>query len=514
MPADRIAMRRIREVLRLKHECDLSHSQIAQALRISKGTVSNYLTQAEGAGITHSVALGLDDAALMGQLYPQRYVYRQFAVPDFGRVHRELKRKGVTLQLLWEEYRESAQGIPYSRSRFCERYLVFAGTLRRSMRQTHIAGEKLFVDFAGPTVPIYDVAGAETSRAHIFVAVWGASNYTYVEATAAERKLDWISAHVNALAFFGGCPALLVPDQPRALIRVPDRYEPRCNRTYEALAEHYGCAILAARPGKPRDKAKVEAGVLLVERWILARLRNRRFYSLAELNAAIGELVAMLNERSFQKLEGSRRSWFELLDRPAMRPLPAIAFEYAEFKRARVSRLDYHIEFERHYYSVPHALVGQEVELRVTRSTVEVLWRNRRIASHARSERRAGYTTVPEHMPASHRAHREWTPQRLIGWAGSIGAATESLVSHILQSKPHPEQGYRACLGMLALARKYGNDRLEAACARALGIGARSRASVASILAAGLDREAVQPSLQLESPLPAHPNVRGAKYYH
>lgn len=507
-------MRRIREVLRLKHECELSHSQIAQALRISKGTVSNYLNQAEAAGITHSAALGLDDAALMGRLYPQRYVYRKFAVPDFAQVHREIKKKGVTLQLLWEEYRESAPGVAYSRSRFCERYLAFVGTLKRSMRQTHVAGEKLFVDYAGPTVPIYDVAGAEASRGHIFVAVWGASHYTYAEATSAQKKVDWISAHVNAFTFFGGCPALLVPDQPRALISRPDRYEPQTNRTYEALAEHYGCAILPARPAKPRDKAVAENAVLVVERWVLARLRNRRFYSLAELNAAISELVTMLNERAFQKLEGSRRSWFELLDSAAMRPLPATPYEYAEFKRALVSRLDYHVEFERHYYSVPHALVGQEVELRVTRTTVEVLWRNRRITSHARSNRRGDHSTIPEHMPAAHRAHREWTPQRLIGWAGSIGTATESLVTHILQTKPHPEQGYRACLGMLALGRKYGNDRLEAACARALSIGARNRASVASILAAGLDRQGLQSSLQPESPLPAHPNVRGPKYYH
>jgi transposase len=262
------------------------------------------------------------------------------------------------------------------------------------------------------------------------------------------------------------------------------------------------------------SKAAVELAVQITERWVLARLRHRRFYSLTELNAAIGELVARLNERAFQRLEGSRRSWFELLDRPALQPLPSAPFEYAEFKRARVSRLDYHVEFQGHFYSVPHALVGQDVELRVTRSTVEVLYRNRRVASHARSARRGGYTTVAEHMPASHRAHREWTPQRLIHWAGSIGQATRSVVSHILETKPHPEQGYRACLGMLALARKYGPQRLEAACARALQIGALSRKSVISILESGLDRQPLQQTLEIDSALPVHPNVRGAKYYH
>ena len=513
MPAQPIAMRRIREVLRLKHECALSNAQIAAPVRIAKGSVANYLAAAEAAGLTYKESLALDDAALAARLQPQRHAQSEFAQPDFARVHRELRRKGVTLQLLWEEYRAQATGIPYSRSRFCERYLEFRQHLRRSMRQTHVAGEKLFVDFAGPTVPIIDAVSGEISRAHIFVAVWGASNYTYAEATASERKADWIGAHVNAFAFFGGVPALLVPDNPRTLIRDPDRYEPLVNRTYEALAEHYRCAILPARPRKPQDKAKVEAGVLLVERWSLARLRHWRFHSLDELNAAIRPLLDELNARSFQKLDGSRRSWFDLLDRPAMRPLPLTPFEYAEFKRARVSRLDYHVECAGHYYSVPHTLVGQEVELRLTRNAVEVLFRHQRVACHVRSYRRGAYTTVLEHMPASHRAHREWTPARLLHWAATIGTATTSLVTHLLESKPHPEQGYRACLGLLALARKYGDARLEAGCARALALGAKTRKSVASILAAGLDRQ-VAPTRFDDAVLPAHGNVRGPEYYH
>jgi transposase len=505
-------MRRIREVLRLKHECALSNAQIAAAVRIAKGSVANYLAAATTAGLTYAETATLDDAALRARLQPASPGQAQFAQPDFAHVHRELRRKGVTLQLLWEEYRAQATGIPYSRSRFCERYLEFRQQLRRSMRQTHVAGEKLFVDYAGPTVPIIDAANGEISRAHIFVAVWGASNYTYAEATAGEKKADWIAAHVNAFAFFGGVPALLIPDNPRALIRDPDRYEPLANRTYEALAEHYGCAILPARPRKPQDKAKVEAGVLLVERWILARLRHWRFHSLADLNAAIRPLLDELNARPFQKLDGSRRRWFELLDRPALRPLPTTPFEFAEFKRARVSRLDYHVECDRHYYSVPHTLVGEEVELRVTRAAIEVLFRHQRVASHVRSFRRGGYSTVAEHMPASHRAHREWTPGRLLHWAASIGTATASLVTHLLESRPHPEQGYRACLGLLALSRKYGDARLEAGCARALALGAKTRKSVASILAAGLDRQ-LAPRFD-DAVLPTHANVRGPEYYH
>jgi transposase len=507
-------MRGIREVLRLKHECKLSYAEIARSLRISKGSVANYLARAEAAGLNHETAAALDDVALLQRLAPARHGPRNFEQPDFARVHRELKRKSVTLTLLWEEYCEAAHGVPYSRSRFFERYQAFVKTLRRSMRQTHVAGDKLFVDFAGQTVPVTDMTSGQERRAHIFVAVWGASNYTYAEATWRETTADWIGAHVNAFNHAGGVPALLVPDNPKALISEANRYEPIANRTYQALAEHYGCAILPARTYKPRDKAKVEAGVLLVERWILARLRHRRFFSLAELNAAIGELLQYLNERPFQKVDGTRRSWFELLERPALKPLPSTAFEYAEFKHARVSRVDYHVELDRHYYSVPHTLVGEEVELRITRTTVEVLYRNRRIASHARSARRGGYTTIPEHMPASHRAHAQWAPQRLIDWADAIGAATRAVVTHILETKPHPEQGYRACLGMLALARTYGNERLEAACARAVHVGAKSRKSVASILAHGLDRQPLQRPLYDETCLPAHGNVRGPKYYH
>jgi transposase len=515
VPAERIAMRRIREVLRLKEECGLAYSQIARSLGISKGSIANYLSAAETAGLTYQQAAALDDAALMARLHPQRYVDPKFAAPDFALVHRELKRKGVTLTLLWEEYRDSARGVPYSRSRFYERYQAFARTLRLSMRQTHVAGDKLFVDYAGQTVPVIDRDSGEERRAHVFVAVWGASNFTYAEATWSETKVDWIAAHVNALTYAGGAPALLVPDNPKALISEANRYEPEPNRTYQALAEHYSCAVLPARPRKPRDKAKAEFGVQLVERWILARLRHWRFFSLAELNAAIGELLVELNNRPFQKLDGSRRSWFELLERPVIRPLPSTPFEYAEFKKAKVSRLDYHVEFERHYYSVPHVLVGQEVELRVTRTLLEVLHHHRRVASHARSAVRGGYTTVAEHMPASHRAHQTWSPQRLLQWAGRIGVATQNVVAHILQTKPHPEQGYRACLGMLALARKFGEPRLEGACARALAIGAMSRKSVASILANGLDQQPVQLALDNDAPpLPAHANVRGPHYYH
>ena len=506
-------MRRIREVLRLKLLCGLSHREIARALGVSVGAVSHYGQLAEQAGLAWPEVEAIDEAQLEARLMPRAPPVGRRVLPDFSAIHQELKRKGVTLQLLWEEYVAAHSGeTTYRYTQFCQRYADWAATLQRSMRQVHRAGEKCFIDFAGQTVPILDVAGGVASRAHVFVAVLGASNYTFACATATEAMADWLGAISLALEFYGGVPAMLVPDNPRALISEADRYEPLVNRTALDFAAHYATVILPARPYKPRDKAKVEVGVQVVERWILARLRHRCFFSLAELNAAIAELLAELNERAFKKLPGSRRSAFEALDRPALRPLPATRYEVARFKPVRVN-IDYHVEIERHYYSVPHALVRQELEARITRQTVEILYHGRRVASHALSTKRGGYTTCPEHMPASHRAHAQWTPGRLLNWAARIGPAVAALVKHLLETKPHPEQGYRACLGLLAAARKYGDARLEAACERSLAIGAPTRRSVLSILAAGLDQKPLTSEDEAWQ-LPLHENVRGPTYYH
>jgi transposase len=317
----------------------------------------------------------------------------------------------------------------------------------------------------------------------------------------------------QALAFIGGVPALIVPDNPRALIANANRYEPEPNRGTAEFAAHYGTVILPARPRRPQDKAKVEVGVQIVERWILARLRHRRFFSLAELNRAIAVLVTDLNERPFKKLAGSRRSAFAALDAPYLRPMPTSAYVPADWKRARVN-IDYHVEFEHHYYSVPHPLVRQEVELRITRGTVEILAHGRRVASHARNPRKGGYTTVAEHMPAAHRAHAGWSPAKMVAWAASVGIATAQLVERLLEEKTHPEQGYRACLGLMRLARTAGHARMEAACERALAIGSHRYKSVASILEKGLDQQPVAQPAQAELSLPAHANVRGPAYYH
>lgn len=506
-------MRKIRDVLRYRHSAGLSLEAIARALNISKGVVAKYLRLAGAAGLTWPLPDDLDDRGLEKLLYRQVTAREPaFAEPDYAQVHQELKKKGVTLMLLWEEYRQAVGERGYQYTSFCTRYRDWAGKLKRSMRQIHRAGEKLFADYAGPTMPIIDAVTGEVRPASIFVAVLGASSYTFACATPGQTQADWLTGLRRALEFVGGVPALIVPDNPRALVARPDRYEPELNRATAEFASHYGTVILPARPRKPQDKAKVESGVQVVERWILARLRHRRFFTLAELEAAIAELLPALNQRPFKKLPGSRQSSFEVIDRPYLRALPAAPFVLAEWKKATVN-IDYHVEYDDNYYSVPHALIGQVVELRITRSTVEVLALGKRVACHPRSYRKHHYETLPEHMPAAHRAHAEWSPGKLLTWAASVGPATAELVQRILTERKHPEQGYRTCLGLMRLTRNYGRTRMEAACARALSVGALRYRSVASILETGLDRQPVAPR-QAELALPDHANVRGPDYYH
>ena len=512
MPTNRVTMRRIRETLRLHLQAALSYGEIARALKIAKSSAGKYVSLARAAGVDWDVAQTLTDDVLEARLFrPAVPRSSHQLAPDFALVHQELKRAGVTLQLLWEEYaRDNA--LAYKYTSFCIKYRAFAQSLKRSMRQVHVAGEKLFVDYSGNGVPLIDASTGEITTAQIFVATLGASNYTYACATARQTTADWIGAQVRALEFIGGVPRLIVPDQTRALITYPDSYDPEPNRTYEEFAEHYGCALLAARPGHPRDKPKVEGSVLLVQRWILARLRNRQFFSLAELNRAIAELLVDLNQRAFKKLPGCRSSAFAELDAPALKPLPTTRYEISRWKSAKVN-IDYHVEFDAHYYSVPHKLVGTTVELRVTDTLVEAFSANQRVACHALSHKRGGHTTLPEHMPASHRAHLEWTPAKLIDWGKRIGVATAAVVTWQLEHRPHPEQGYRACLGLKRLAREYTPARLEAACTRALAIRSPKLRSVTSILKCGLDRQQVLPMSATAAPT-AHENVRGPDYYH
>ena len=512
MPTNRLTMRRIRDSLRLHFQAGLSYNEIGCALKISKSVVGKYVSMARAAGIDWDAAQALDDEALEARLYrPAVPRSSHQLAPDFAVVHQELKRADVTLMLLWEEYaRDNA--LAYKYTSFCVKYQEFAKTQLRSMRQIHLGGEKLFVDYAGSTVPITCPLTGEITRAQIFVATLGASNYTFACATPRQTTADWIGAQVRALEFFGGVTRLIVPDQTRSLIKHPDRYEPAPNSTYEEFAAHYNTALLAARPGKPKDKPKVEGAVLLVQRWILARLRNHRFFSLGELNQAIADLLVDLNNRPFKKLPGCRRSAFEQLDAPLLVPLPAARYVISRRKATRVN-IDCHVEFDHHYYSVPHRLVGAKVELRVTDTVLECFASNQRVACHAVSAVRGGCTTLPDHMPASHRAHLEWSPAKLIDWGRRIGVSTAAVVTWQLEHRPHPEQGYRACLGLLALERKYTPERLEAACARGLAIRAGTLSSVTNILKCGFDR---QPALfpVASATVIDHENVRGPDSYH
>lgn len=363
-------MRKITEILRLKYEAKLSHEKIARALGLSKGAVGKYVSLAKAQGLTWPLPAELDEAGLEARLFRRQAPAARYVEPDYPRLHQELKRKGITLQLLWAEYAETHGDSAYRYTQFCHRYRQWCGRQKRSMRQVHRAGEKLFVDYCGPTVAVVDGRTGEVRPAQVFVAVLGASNYTYAEATWSQGLPDWIASHQRAFRFIGGVPALLVPDNLRAGVHTPCRYAPEPNATYAELARHYGTAILPARPYKPKDKAKAEAGVQLVERWILARLRHHTFFSLAELNQAISELLEDLNRRPFQKLPGSRLSAFESLDKPVLKPLPAQPYDYAEWKKAKPG-IDYHIEVDRHFYSVPHALVGQVLDVRMTASLIE-----------------------------------------------------------------------------------------------------------------------------------------------
>ena len=512
VPRPRSAMRKIREVLRLSLGDGLSRRQVGIATGLPYTTVADHLARARAAGLGWPLPAGLDDAALEAALFASAALPSPATrpLPDWAAVHHELRRKGVTLQLLWIEYKE-CHPDGYQYTQFTERYRRFARQLDVVMRQDHQAGEKLFVDYPGPTIPITDPTTGEVTAAQLFVAVLGASNYTYAEATPSQELPHWIGAHVAAFEFLGGAPAIVVPDNLRSAVTKTHRYEPEINRTYAEMAAHYGTAIIPARPYKPRDKAKVEAGVLLTERWILAVLRNRTFFSLAEANVAIRERVAWLNSRPFKKLPGSRASLFAELDAPALRPLPERPYEYATWKRAIVN-IDYHVEVERHWYSVPYGLVREPADVRLAAATVEVFVRGRRVASHLRSSQPGRHTTDPAHMPESHRRHLEWTPGRIVRWAEQTGPATGELVALILAGRPHPEQGYRSCLGILRLGNRYGPERLEAAALRALAIRARTYRSVESILRTGLDGQPL-PDAAPAGPTRRHANLRGGSYY-
>ena len=497
----------IKDILRLKYSGGLSHEAIARSLSISKGVVSKYLGLAGAAGLDWEATAPLDEASLERRLLGRSVAETQVIEPDFARVHIELRRKGVTLALLWQEYRAAHEGRrTWAYTQFCEHYKAFAKTLKRSMRQVRRAGEKLFIDYAGTTLGL-----ADGSRAQVFVAAMAASSFTFACATADQSMRSWLGAMARALSFYGGCPQLIVPDNPRSLVSIACRYEPKLNETVRDFARYYNVSVLPARPFSPRDKASAESSVQVATRWILARLRNTVLADVHAADAAIAALLPSLNNRKFQKLEGSRASVFASLDAPALSALPAQPWQWATFKTVTV-HIDYHVEVEFHRYSVPHPLVGSELEARITDALVEVLHRGQRVACHARSSRRGGFTTLDEHMPAAHRAHKQWTPERLVHWGNSIGANTGHFVAQLMRRFRHPEHGYRSCLGLLSLTKRYGPQRVEAACTLALELGAAHYRHVRDILTNGRDlikRAAPEPQWVA----PEHANLRGPANY-
>lgn len=511
MATERLPMRCIREILRQKLVLARSNRQVAASLDVSAGTVSSTATRARTLGLDWDKIAQLSDDALEERLYGPKITNRaERPLPDPSYLHVELRRPGVTLQLLHLEYLEQHPN-GYRYTAFCRHYNEWLEQLQPTMRQVHHGGDKQFVDYSGKKPRIVDSTTGEVTEVELFVAVLGASSYTFSEATRTQTVRDWIGSHVRSFEAYGGVAKAMVPDQLKSGVTQPCRYEPEIQRTYEEMAAHYNTTIMPARPKHPRDKAKVEVGVLIAQRWILAKIRNQTFFSLAELNCRIKELVHELNERKMRVYGASRRELFERLDKPALGPLPAQRFETCEWKKARVN-IDYHVEYDHHYYSVPSALLRQEIEIRATATTVEIYLRGERVASHQRSHARGKHTTVTEHMPKAHQAHAEWSPSRILSWAATVGPQTAKLAEAILASKTHPEQGYRSCLGILRLSKAYGAERVEAACTRAMAVNARSYRHVESILKNGLDR--IEPIDERTTTRLTHENIRGRGYYH
>jgi len=507
-------MLKLKEILRLHHEAQLSHRQISRSLALSVGVISKYLTRARQAGIVWPLPAGMDEAQLQAILQPKRNgtATALLAEPNFAEMSAELSRKGMTRQLLWEEYAEQNPHNHYSYTRFTVLYRAWCKKQKISMRQVHIAGEKLFVDYAGLTLKIIDPSTGEERPAQVFVSVLGASSYTYAEATWTQSLPDWIGSHVRAFEYYGGVPQIVVPDNLKSAVSRACRYDPELNPSYAQLAAYYGVAVIPARPYKPKDKSKAEVGVQIVERWIMMRLRKVQFFSLAEANQAIRTLLEDLNNRPFKQRPGSRQSQFESLDKPALKLLPGTPYAYRHVVKAR-AHIDYHVSYDGHHYSVPYKLRGEEVMIHAGEQTIAVFYHGKCVAEHPRSRQSGGHTSNVSHMPKSHAKHQDWSPSRFLNWANQIGPCTQRVVRYQLESRAHPEHGYRACLGILSLAKKYGKPRLEAACARAEKIGGLHYKNLASILASGLDKLPIDTDKPQSLPA-THNNVRGADYYH
>ena len=505
-------MKDIRSILRPTHESGLSVREVSERLGLSKSTVSTYLLRAREAGLDGwPMPEGCsDDAALERRLFRQMgRPPRDTTEPDWQLISREMKRKSVTLLLLWQEYREAhPDGFGYTW--FCDKFGAHEKRANPAYRHRHSAGAEMQTDYAGQTIPLIDPDTGEVHAAQLFVAVLGASSYTFAVASLHQQLPDWIDGQVRALEYFGGTPGSIVCDNLKAGVAKALWFEPTLTATFAAMAEHYDTTVLPTRPAKPRDKGKVEGAVLIVERWIIARLRNQQFFDLGVLNAEIAKLLEMLNGKIMRHVGRSRREMFEEIERATLRPLPVERFEYAEWKTAKVHP-DYHVAVDCNFYSVPHGLIGKKVDVRLTQRVVEIFHDHKRVASHMRSSQRGFHITVNAHMPKAHQRYADRTPASLIERAARMGTNVQILVERMMSDRRHPEQGYRSAMGILSLGRGYGPARLDAACDRALAIEAITYASVLSILKSGLDQ--ASPVTEPNRPTPSHGNIRGAVYY-
>ncbi len=508
-----LGMRKIREILRMGLKCGIGLRDIARSLSTSHPTVSKYLEAAKKAGVAYEDTENMNDRELKRRLkeYAAGMRRENRPLPDWGHVHRELKRKGVTLQLLWEEYK----GIypdGYQSSQFNEHYSRWRKRIKTSMRQTHKAGEKGFIDYSGHTIPIHDRITGKIKQAEIFVMTLGASNYTYCEAQDNQTMPNWIEGHLRGFEYFEGVPRVLVSDNLKSGVTKACRYEPQINAVYSDMAAHYDAVVIPARVKKPKDKAKVEVGVQIVGRWILARLRNRTFFNVPEANEAIRPLLEELNKKPFKKLEGSRESWFREIEQKELMPLPEQRYEFMEWKKAKIG-IDTHVDVNGHYYSVPYKLreVVEYVTAKITVNTVEIFNDSQRVASHKRDDRKGYHTTIKEHLPVEYQRYMGWSSSRIIEWAKKVGNKTAQLVEEIMDSRQHQMLGWRSCLGIMRLSKEYPKERIESACGRALAIKGYSYRSVKSILEKGLDRQRM--SKHKRHTIIKHENIRGGGYF-
>jgi transposase len=454
----RLDMLKAREILRLRHELKLSLREIGQACNCGKSTVSEVLGRAEKAGITWPIVLS--DKQLMSMLYPPVENKTSPPEPDIEYIFCEMKKKSVTLMLLWEEYKEKhPDGIMYTQ--FCERYRNFKKNNKISMHKEHKAGGEVEVDWAGDTMSYVEPQTGKIRSAYIFVAVLPASSYPFAYAYGDMKTSNWIDAHVRAYEYFGGVPKVTIPDNTKTAVINADRVDPVLNKSYSEMAKHYRTTLIPARAGRPKDKAADENMVGNVSRRIIAALRNRQFFSLYEINQAISEELMKLINRPFQKLEGNRLSAFEKIDKPFLQPLPTTKYEYSEWKETKV-QFNYHVDFDGFFYSVHYSHINSKCSVRATSKTIEIYIGSQRIAAYPRNYNTfKRYTTFPEHMPEGHKAVSGWSPERFLSWAEKVGPNTRELIKHILESREYPVQTYRTCMGIMRFSKSYSNEIIE-----------------------------------------------------